>query len=172
MGCVVSLIFSNQDFIQQVEEVSKKQMKWREPAALKILKVVECVHAVTQVLYSLQAAVTIQDSVYELQKLRLLQEEPGTDTDCRVEGDVLSMCSTDLERREREELEAELQLWAQRSEVLKEEEAEIERERRRVQQQERQIRKEKERMRRKLRLSQQNSTNRQRSLSFIVPTDK
>ncbi|XP_053529669.1 A-kinase anchor protein 13 isoform X2 [Ictalurus punctatus] len=172
--CVMSLLFGYHEFIQHAEELSKKRLKRKEPL---ILKVVDCVQSLTQILYSLQAAVMMQDSVYEVQKLLILEEEtlqPATDGKV-VDG---SLCHSDSNhaqemdrmKREKEGLEVELQQWAEQAQALREEEAGIERERTRVQQEERRIRKERERMERKL-LSQQNSTNRQHSLS-IIPLDK
>ncbi|XP_026767703.1 rho guanine nucleotide exchange factor 28 [Pangasianodon hypophthalmus] len=178
--CVMSLLFGYHDFIQHAEELSKKRLKRKEPL---ILKVVDCVQSLTQILYSLQAAVMMQDSVYEVQKLLILEEETlQPDTDGKV--DDGSMRNSNVEqrdsdhseemdrmKREKEELEVEQQQWVERAQALREEEAGVERERRRIQQEERRLRKERERMERKLRLSQQNSTNRQRSLS-VIPLDK
>ncbi|KAF4076238.1 hypothetical protein AMELA_G00212150 [Ameiurus melas] len=172
--CVMSLLFGYHEFIQHAEELSKKRLKRKEPL---ILKVVDCVQSLTQILYSLQAAVMMQDSVYEVQKLLILEEEtlqPATDGKV-VDG---SLCHSDSNhaqemdrmKREKEGLEVELQQWAEQAQALREEEAGIERERMLVQQKERRIRKEREKMERKL-LSQQNSTNRQHSLS-IIPLDK
>ncbi|MCJ8745341.1 hypothetical protein PDJAM_G00129170 [Pangasius djambal] len=178
--CVMSLLFGYHDFIQHAEELSKKRLKRKEHL---ILKVVDCVQSLTQILYSLQAAVMMQDSVYEVQKLLILEEETlQPDTDGKV--DDGSVCNSNVEqrdrdhseemdrmKREKEELEVEQQQWVGRAQALREEEAGVERERRRIQQEERRLRKERERMERKRRLSQQNSTNRQRSLS-IIPLDK
>ncbi|MCI4391092.1 hypothetical protein PGIGA_G00130340 [Pangasianodon gigas] len=147
------------------------------------LRVVDCVQSLTQILYSLQAAVMMQDSVYEVQKLLILEEETlQPDTDGKI--DDGSVCNSNVEqrdsdhseemdrmKREKEELEVEQQQWVERAQALREEEAGVERERRRIQQEERRLRKERERMERKLRLSQQNSTNRQRSLP-VIPLDK
>ncbi|KAK3513520.1 hypothetical protein QTP70_016300 [Hemibagrus guttatus] len=132
---------------------------------------------------SLMAAVMMQDSVYEVQKLLIVEEETLlTDTDRKV-GDR-RLCQWNVEQRdsdhseemdrmktEKEELEVQLQQWAERSQALRKEEVGVEQERRRIQQDEKRIRKERERMQRKLHLSQLNSTNRQRSLS-IIPLDK
>ncbi|KAK3534810.1 hypothetical protein QTP86_026081 [Hemibagrus guttatus] len=178
--CMTSLLFGYHNFIQHVEELSKKCLKQKEPL---ILKVVDCVRSLTQILYSLQAAVMMQDSVYEVQKLLIVEEETLlADTDRKV-GDR-RLCQWNVEQRdsdhseemdrmktEKEELEVQLQQWAERSQALRKEEVGVEQERRRIQQDEKRIRKERERMQRKLHLSQLNSTNRQRSLS-IIPLDK
>lgn len=47
----------------------------RGDAKVTLLKVAESVQSLTQLLYSLQAAVTLQDSCYEVQKLLLLERE-------------------------------------------------------------------------------------------------
>ncbi|XP_058273980.1 rho guanine nucleotide exchange factor 28-like isoform X4 [Hemibagrus wyckioides] len=175
--CMMSLLFGYHNFIQHAEELSKKHLKQKEPL---ILKVVDCVRSLTQIMYSLQAAVMMQDSVYEVQKLLIVEEETQQpDTDGKV--DDRSLCQWNVEQRaseeidrmktEKEDLEVELQQWAERSQALREEEAGVEQERRRIQQDEKRIRKERERMQRKLHLSQLNSTNRQHSLS-IIPLDK
>ncbi|KAM9439166.1 rho guanine nucleotide exchange factor 28-like [Clarias gariepinus] len=179
--CVMSLLFGYHDVNQCDKEPSKKRLKRKEHL---ILKVVDCVQSLMQILYSLQATVMIQDGMYEVQKLLILEEETlQADTDGKV--DDGSLCYSNMEQRDtdhseemqmikrkKEGLEVELQQWAERTQALREEEAKVERERRWIQQEERRIRKERERMERKLRLSQQNSTNRQRSLSFIIPVEK
>ncbi|XP_060761500.1 rho guanine nucleotide exchange factor 28-like isoform X3 [Neoarius graeffei] len=174
--CVISLLFGYHDFIQHAEELSKKHLKQKESL---IVKVVDCVQSLTQILYSLQAAVMMQDSVYEVQKLLIHEESLQPDSDGKV--DDWSHCHLNMEprdsedseemdrmKREKEGLGVELQQWAERAQALREEEAGVERERRWIQQEERRIRKERERMERKLCLSHQNSTNRQRSLSIIL----
>ncbi|TSK13573.1 A-kinase anchor protein 13 [Bagarius yarrelli] len=161
-------------------ELSKKCLKRKEPL---ILKVVECVQSLTQLLYSLQAAVTMQDSEYELRKLFIKEQETlQQDTDGKV--DDGRMCPLGVEqrdsdhseelsqmKREKEELKVELQQWAEQAQALTDERARVEKERRQIQQEERRIRKERERMGRNLHLLQLNFTNRQHTMS-IIPLDK
>ncbi|XP_060722630.1 rho guanine nucleotide exchange factor 28-like isoform X1 [Tachysurus vachellii] len=178
--CMMSLLFGYQDFVQHAKDLSKKHLKQKEPL---IPKVVDCVRSLTQILYSLQAAVILQDSVYEVQKILIVEEETlQPDNDGKV--DERSLWNWNVEQRdsdhseemnrvktEKEELKVELHQWEERCQALREEEAGVEQERRRIQQEEKRIRKERERMQRKLHLSQLNSTNCQHGLS-IIPLDK
>ncbi|XP_046732562.1 rho guanine nucleotide exchange factor 28-like isoform X4 [Silurus meridionalis] len=182
MMCMMSLLFGYQDSSQHDKlELSKKRLKLREPF---ILKVGDCVQSLIQLLYSLQAAVMMQDSVYEVQKLLILEKQSLHPEEKCVQVDDGSKCYSNVEqrdigqseemdrmKREKDKLKVMLQQWAEKAQALKEEEADIERERRWIQQEERRIRKERERMERKLHLSQLNSTNHQHSLS-IIPLDK
>ncbi|XP_038854803.1 rho guanine nucleotide exchange factor 28-like [Salvelinus namaycush] len=125
------------------------------------MKVAESVQSLTQLLYSLQAAVTIQDSCYEVQKLLLLelehplphtpsclhgngaqeQEKQRSAEKKKEEGEQVSLleqrerqCHLEAERlrHEREELEQQLLEYQQNLERLREGQRSMERDRDRV----------------------------------------
>uniref|UniRef100_UPI003AAAB36D rho guanine nucleotide exchange factor 28-like n=1 Tax=Centroberyx gerrardi TaxID=166262 RepID=UPI003AAAB36D len=68
------------------------------------LKVAESVQSLTQLLYSLQAAVTLQDSCYEVQKLLLEGERPQLRTPTSLQNNLEQEKQRSLDRR-REEVE-------------------------------------------------------------------
>ncbi|KAL7824474.1 hypothetical protein SRHO_G00345630 [Serrasalmus rhombeus] len=108
----------------------------------------ERIQTLIQTLYSLQAVVIIQDSLFEVQKLLLLDDEappPWLPTDCVDVKRASEEWLKAVEEREREqeeemerletewaELEAELQEFEGCVQTLRDEELRVERERRRV----------------------------------------
>ncbi|GAA6090033.1 rho guanine nucleotide exchange factor 28-like isoform X4 [Tachysurus ichikawai] len=155
--CMMSLLFGYHEFVQHAKDLSKKHLKQKEPL---ILKVVDCVRSLTQILYSLQAAVILQDSVYEVQKILIVEEETlqpdndgkGENKEGGTEGGASSVGrAISGSERGGGRSGARKKVDPARRETNKE--------------------RERERMQRKLHLSQLNSTNSQHSLS-IIPLDK
>ncbi|XP_076838314.1 rho guanine nucleotide exchange factor 28 [Brachyhypopomus gauderio] len=212
-GVLMPWLSCNHDiFIQEAEELnmSKKYLlKRTQPVTLAPaiptnqirLKVVKIVQSLAQMLYSLQAAVTILDSLFEVQKLLIQDEEAlpqwfvsdygdvKTSAECHVEGGPSCRPYADrqreVEQKEKEhteemerlraameDLEAEQQEFQESLDVLRDEEARVARERKTLQEEERRVRGERERLESRRGLAQRNSTRRQRSLSVATALEK
>ncbi|XP_049334972.1 rho guanine nucleotide exchange factor 28 [Astyanax mexicanus] len=161
VGLMVTLVpWGSPESVQDVEGLSMPSLNRKCPGRLAEavlgaagrpvqihLQVMESIQRLVQILYSLQAVVIIQDSLFEVQKLLLLEDEalpPWPFTDW-VDVKKASADWSRLEEREREqememgriqreeaELEAELRELEGRVQTLREEQRRVEEERERL----------------------------------------
>ncbi|KAG1952218.1 rho guanine nucleotide exchange factor [Pimephales promelas] len=154
------------------------------PAHQTYIKVAEGVHNLIHILYSLQAAIIIQDSCFEVQNLLLLEGEAPppnlSDYDVKrpslesgVVGGTLAVQQKELEQREREhadlmdrlvkeeeQFEEELWLFEEKMRKLREEEKRVMEEREIVKEAGKKLVKESKSLETQIRLIQQNSNPR------------
>ncbi|XP_065136790.2 rho guanine nucleotide exchange factor 28 isoform X1 [Paramisgurnus dabryanus] len=167
------------------------------PAHQTYIKVAESVQNLIHILYSLQAAIIIQDSCFEVQKLLLLEGEapptsPISDHEVKKSLDAggavsetLGVRQKELERRERENTELTDRLMKEQErfeeeskefeEMLKQlrkEEKMVEEERRRLGEEGKRLTKDRKRLEMQLRLIQHNSNSRQRNRKFVTSPEK
>ncbi|XP_051521466.1 rho guanine nucleotide exchange factor 28 [Myxocyprinus asiaticus] len=163
------------------------------PSQQIYLKVAESVHNLIHILYSLQAAIVIQDSCFEVQKHLLLEGEassltPASDYDVKKNLDTggtvsgtMAVRQKELDQREREHTELKDRLMKEREQFeeelkkfeemlrqLKEEEKRVEVERERLREEGKKVVRERKSLETQLRLIQHNSNNSQKSLSFTI----
>ncbi|XP_067306886.1 rho guanine nucleotide exchange factor 28 [Pseudorasbora parva] len=154
------------------------------PAHQTYLKVAEGVHNLIHILYSLQAAITIQDSCFEVQNLLLLEGEappPNLTSDydvkkqsleCGVVGGTVAVQQKELEQREREhaevmdrlvkeeeQFEEELWLFEENMRKLREEEKRVMEEREILKEEAKKLVKERKSLETQIRLIQHNSNH-------------
>ncbi|KAL1261027.1 hypothetical protein QQF64_008854 [Cirrhinus molitorella] len=167
------------------------------PAHQTYFKVAEGVHNLIHILYSLQAAVIIQDSCFEVQNLLLLEGEapPSTLTsdydvkrqslECAVVSGTEAAQQKELEQRdkehaelsdrlakEKEQCEEELRLFEDKMRKLREDEKRVKEERERLKEEEKKVLKERKSLETQIRLIKQNSNYRQGILPSVVSQDK
>ncbi|XP_042627644.1 rho guanine nucleotide exchange factor 28-like [Cyprinus carpio] len=160
------------------------------PAHQTYLKVAEGVHNLIHILYSLQAAIIIQDSCFEVQNLLLLEGEapPATLTndydvkrqsvECGMVSGTEAVQQKELEQREKEhaeltdrlakekeQFEEELQLFEEKMGKLREEEKRVKKEREILKEEEKKVLKERKSLETQIRLIQHNSNHRQGIIS-------
>ncbi|XP_029915546.1 rho guanine nucleotide exchange factor 28-like [Myripristis murdjan] len=107
-----TLSVSSTSLVSDSEWTGPDSSMWSSAAELRRgdtngtqIKVAECVQSLTQLLYSLQAAVTLQDSCYEVQKLLLLEgERPQLRTPTSLLNNLEQEKQRSVDKR-REELE-------------------------------------------------------------------
>ncbi|RXN18732.1 rho guanine nucleotide exchange factor 28-like protein [Labeo rohita] len=158
----------------------------------------EGVHNLIHILYSLQAAVIIQDSCFEVQNQLLLEGEapPTTLTsdydvkrqqsvECGVVGGNETVQQKELEQREKEhaelsdklakekeQFEEELRLFEEKMRKMREEEKRVKDEREKLKEEGKKVLKERKSLETQIRLIQQNSNNRQGIMPSIVSQEK
>ncbi|KAI2656389.1 Rho guanine nucleotide exchange factor 28 [Labeo rohita] len=168
------------------------------PAHQTYFKVSEGVHNLIHILYSLQAAVIIQDSCFEVQNQLLLEGEapPTTLTsdydvkrqqsvECGVVGGNETVQQKELEQREKEhaelsdklakekeQFEEELRLFEEKMRKMREEEKRVKDEREKLKEEGKKVLKERKSLETQIRLIQQNSNNRQGIMPSIVSQEK
>ncbi|XP_056330076.1 rho guanine nucleotide exchange factor 28 [Danio aesculapii] len=160
------------------------------PAPQIYLKVAEGVHNLIHILYSLQAAIIIQDSCFEVQNLLLLEGE-ASDYDVKRQSleygvvgcGTAAVQQTELEQKEREhaelmdrltkeseQFEQELRLFEEEMKKLREEEKRVKEEREQLKEEAKRVSKEKKSLETKIRLIQ-NPNPRQIILPCITPQE-
>ncbi|XP_043114140.1 rho guanine nucleotide exchange factor 28 isoform X2 [Puntigrus tetrazona] len=167
------------------------------PAYQTYLKVAEGVHNLIHILYSLQAAIIIQDSCFEVQNLLLLEGEapPQTltsDYDVKRQsfeggavGGTEAVQQKELEQREREhaelterllkereQFEEESRLLEEKMRKLREEEKRVNEEREKLKEEGKKMQKERKSLEAQIRLIQHNSNLRQGILPSIISQEK
>ncbi|XP_058600748.1 rho guanine nucleotide exchange factor 28-like isoform X4 [Onychostoma macrolepis] len=166
------------------------------PAYQTYLKVADGVHNLIHILYSLQAAIIIQDSCFEVQNLLLLEGEAPPQTltsdydvkrqqsfECGVVGGTEAV--KELEQREREhaeltdrlakekeQFEEELRLFEEKMSKLREEEKRVNEERERFKEEGKKVQKERKSLETQIRLIRHNSNHRQGILPSIISQEK
>ncbi|XP_048016831.1 rho guanine nucleotide exchange factor 28 isoform X2 [Megalobrama amblycephala] len=149
------------------------------PAHQTFLKVAEGVHNLIHILYSLQAAIIIQDSCFEVQNVLLLEGEappPSRTSDYDVkrslDGGTVAVQQKELEQREREhaelmdrlvkeeeQFEEELWLFEENMRKLREEEKRVKEERERLKEEGKKLVKERKSLETQIRLIQHDSNH-------------
>ncbi|XP_016397242.1 rho guanine nucleotide exchange factor 28 [Sinocyclocheilus rhinocerous] len=168
------------------------------PAHQTYLKVAEGVHNLIHILYSLQAAIIIQDSCFEVQNLLLLEGEapPPTLTsdydvkrqqslECGMVSGTEAVQQKELEQREKEhaeltdrlakekeQFEEELRLFEEKMRKLREEEKRVKEEGERLKEEGKKVLKERKSLETQIRLIQHNSNHRQGISPSIISQEK
>ncbi|TRY96735.1 hypothetical protein DNTS_009602, partial [Danionella cerebrum] len=168
------------------------------PAHTVHLKIAEGIYNLLHILYSLQAAVMIQDSCFEVQNLLLLEGESlpagfGRDFEMKRQlsfeyntaGASVITEKKELEQRERdhaelldklmkekEQFEKELRLFEEKTRWVKEEEKKVKEERERLREEGKKVSKERKSLETQIRLVQINSNVRQSILPCLSTQEK